>query len=36
MHPSIHVAQELIVRLTDEADPFFLYTLALGEADFQG
>lgn len=28
--------QELLVRLTDETDPFFLYTLALGEADFQG
>ena len=27
--------QELLVRLTDERDPFFLYTLALGEEDFQ-
>ena len=28
--------QELIVRLTDENDPFFLFNLALGEEDFQG
>lgn len=28
--------KELVVRLTDETDPFFLFTLALGEEDFQG
>lgn len=30
------ILQELLVRLTDESDPFFLYSLALGEDDFQG
>ncbi|CAI8034302.1 Spindle assembly abnormal protein 6 homolog [Geodia barretti] len=28
--------KELIVRVTDESDPFFLFNLSLGEADFQG
>ncbi len=28
--------QELLIRLTDDSDPFFLFTLALGEGDFQG
>ena len=33
----LHICiQELLVRLTDEADPFFLFTLALDETDFQG
>ena len=27
--------QELVVRLTDERDLFFLYTLRIGEEDFQ-
>ena len=27
--------KELIVRLTNESDPFFLYTLSLSEEDFQ-
>ena len=27
--------KELVVRLTDERDLFFLYTLRLGEEDFQ-
>ncbi|KAK2556744.1 Spindle assembly abnormal protein 6-like protein [Acropora cervicornis] len=26
--------KELVVRITDEEDLFFLYNLALGEADF--
>jgi len=30
------VFQNLVIRLTDEKDPFFLYTLSLGEDDFQG
>ena len=33
---SVFSSQELVVRLTDETDPFFLFTLALGEEDFQG
>ncbi|XP_064387182.1 spindle assembly abnormal protein 6 homolog [Halichondria panicea] len=28
--------KELLIRLTDDSDPFFLFTLALGEGDFQG
>ncbi|XP_007898184.2 spindle assembly abnormal protein 6 homolog isoform X1 [Callorhinchus milii] len=27
--------KDLIVRLTDDTDPFFLYTLTIGEEDFQ-
>ena len=27
--------QELVVRLTDQSDLFFLYTLKLSEEDFQ-
>ena len=29
-------SQELLIRLTDEGDPFFLFTLAMAEEDFQG
>ncbi|KAJ1207268.1 hypothetical protein NDU88_002659 [Pleurodeles waltl] len=32
-HP-VH-KKDLVVRLSDDADPFFLYNLALGEEDFQ-
>lgn len=27
--------QDLAVRLTDDADPFFLYNLVISEEDFQ-
>ena len=30
-----HVFQELVVRLTDESDLFFLFTLNISEEDFQ-
>lgn len=36
MSPATLHVQELIVRVTDESDPFFLFNLSLGEADFQG
>lgn len=31
-----HQQRTLHVRLTEEADPFFLYQLTLSEEDFQG
>lgn len=30
-----YIHQELMVRLTDESDPFFLFTLTINEDDFQ-
>ncbi|CAF1294840.1 unnamed protein product, partial [Didymodactylos carnosus] len=33
--PSSHHSKELIIKLTDEQDPFFLYKLHLNEEDFQ-
>lgn len=36
-HPTPSISRkELVVRLTDEKDPFFLFTLRLAEDDFQG
>ena len=31
-----HKQRILLVRLTEEADPFFLYQLTISEEDFQG
>lgn len=32
---TMFIIQELVVRVTDEADPFFVYSLVIGEDDFQ-
>ena len=31
---SLYYIQELLIRLTDDRDPFFLYTLSIGDDDF--